>query len=359
MRSETQRYNELIASLEVVHAGVGVANLQPTCSILRISDSQWYNSAGNLFNSATPVVLAMSQVDATNIPGVYSFTPSAAACLAPVAGGTNTAAADGYYVVITEATTLTLEHVKLNVMNEQSAGGGGATAADVWDYDISAVTGSAAKAGRRLRDTHNGLNLGEGATGDALHLATANSAAPDAKFYASTVPAPSADVTEAYANRRAVYFSAGDNRYYPCIVNSVASDGGGNYVQLQREDSGTWLHAIATNDKLLVLIDKFVSISASDIWGESTAAYTSAGTFGEGFRRILSLRQENMRVKYTAWNDVNVPTAGTIYIYPSKAAMEADSGATGSGAFGSYAFTATFQGTPAIQPNGYTSGKLT
>lgn len=343
MRQETQGWATVAVRLEIVNAGVGETGLDPTAILQRVSDGQWYDTGTNDFTSGAPVLLSMLGV--AGLDGVYEFSPLIGA-LSPPSG----AAAGGYRFAVLESTHLIYETGHIEPVSD------GASAADIWDYDVdNTVLGESA--GSRLRNASEAVALGEGAKRDPLHVATAPSTAPDGKFYMATIT-PSAEATEAYAGRKAILWIATLNKSFPCVISAVANDGA-DYLQLAREDGGTWDLNIAASDRLIVATDLFQNFDASAVWSETTSGYTVAGTFGEGFRRMLALRQENMRVVYTAWNDVNVPTDGVIYIYPSKAAMDADSGGTGVGAFGSYSFTANFGGTPPIQPTEYTSGKLT
>jgi hypothetical protein len=58
---------------------------------------------------------------------------------------------------------------------------------------------------------------------------------------------------------------------------------------------------------------------------------------------MLVLRQENMRFIPSAWDPTTKqPTAGTLYLYPSVAAYDADAVPDGTGAFEEYDMEATF-----------------
>lgn len=343
MRSETQQWEAVAVRLEVVNAGVGETGLAPVATLQRVSDSLWYDFGSNDFTSATPVLLSMTGV--VGLDGLYEFVP-AFPSLSPPSG----AGVEGYRFTASEPTHLIRETGHISVVSA------GISADDVWNYDVD-NTAQGNAAGSRLRNASEAVALGEGARRDPLHFANAPSGPPDGKFYTATIT-PSAEATEAYAGRRAILWIATLNKSFSCVIEAVANDGA-DYFQLAREDGGVWDLNIAASDRLIVATELFQSFDATAVWSEPTSGYTVAGTFGEGFRRMLALRQENMRVVYTAWNEVNVPTDGVIYIYPSKAALDADSGGTGVGAFGSYSFTANFGGTPAIQPTEYTSGKLT
>ena len=70
----------------------------------------------------------------------------------------------------------------------------------------------------------------------------------------------------------------------------------------------------------------------------------------------MGLRQSNMRIKYTAHNAAGTPTAGTIYLYASKADAEADTNVVGASAIGQYEFTGTFDPSD-LKPLTYMSTK--
>ena len=339
MRQETQSWDSLAVRLEAINAGVGVQNLTPIATLQRVSDGLWYDIGGGDFTAVGPTPCPLLPVP--DLLGMYEFAPLAPSLQPPPAS------AGGYLFSVQEQTLLIYETGHITVTQDFSASA-------VWDFDID-TTVLAESAGSRLRNASDAVALGEGPTRDPLHISTAPAASPAGKFYTATI-APSAGATEAYAGRRAILWIATENRSYPCVINAVANDGA-DYFQLEREDAGAWDLDIALADRLIVATDLHQSFDASAVWSEATSAYAVPGTFGEGFRRMLALRQENMRVVYTAWNAVNVPTAGVVYIYPSKAAMDADAGGTGIGSFGSYVFDATFDGTPAIKPIEYTSGK--
>lgn len=103
--------------------------------------------------------------------------------------------------------------------------------------------------------------------------------------------------------------------------------------------------------------EEYVFIRPVDLGMDALVSeHLGAGTLGDTVARTAALRQQNMRVVYSAHTAGGSPTDGTIYVYPDRATMLADTGGTGVGAFGSYEFDATFDG---VKPLTYTSGKLT
>jgi hypothetical protein len=94
------------------------------------------------------------------------------------------------------------------------------------------------------------------------------------------------------------------------------------------------------------------SLTIADIMTASMASYETAGTFGNHVNRILRLRQENMKVVYTAWSTHGQPTAGYVLVYASSADLGTDV-APWALAKGRYDFTATYDGD--LQLTGYQS----
>lgn len=335
MRQEVQHWDDIVARLEIVAAGVGIAGLQPQVAIKRIHDNQWFDGAN--WASATPVNLTMAGV--ANADGLYEYKP----------GGTMMAPEDGaykgYIAIVKETSRMIREVIHISVPY------------DVWRQNTD-LYGDNDMAGYRQRSLVRLLGVGEGATADFRYVASAPSASPNGRFYGGV--APSSTASFAFVNRNAVLRSISANRSYTVKITAIANDGT-DYFQLATLDGSPFPISIAATDELFVgtsLVDASVTFSPGAVWDQLQTAHTVAGSFGDGFRRMLALRQENMRVVYTAWNAARVPTAGTIYLYPSKAALDADPTGTGAGSFGSYSFTATFDATT-LEPQNYASGKLT
>lgn len=399
MRHENQNWYSLTITLEAVAAGTGITGLAPTASLYRRGDGKWFDPASG-FTAASPVLISLSAVDAVNFPGLYAYRVPTGYCLEPSSTNGQAANLPYYIATIKETKSKILEHVGItttipafdSTTATYGASGGtfglfsfvtfagkiwdqprashtltnsfgeyvnipisDATVANaVWNEDISTQT-VYTQAGTVLSKLGFETGLSETNAGDNMHVCSVQDSI--GKFYGTNVPAPSADVTAAYAGRVAILHDNGTtNRNYSYVVASVATDGSGNYFQLQKEDGTAITRMFKVGYRLFVLNKKFTDTSVSSIWSEPMAGYSVAGTFGESFRRMLALRQENMKVVYTAWNAANVPTAGKVYIYPSKSALDADTGDTGVGALGSYSFTGTFD---VLKPTKYSSAKLT
>ena len=95
---------------------------------------------------------------------------------------------------------------------------------------------------------------------------------------------------------------------------------------------------------------------ADGVLDEPMGGHAAGGTLGDFLHRTLALRQQNNRVKYTAWNSAGIPTTAVVYIYGTKSDMDADTGGVGLNATGSYTIAATFDGS--LRPTMYTSGKV-
>lgn len=127
MRHETQHWDQVRALLEVVSAGEGQTGLSPTVSIIRLSDGQWLQ-AGGMTWGASAVSLSMSELDAVNLPGIYSYTVNTAAL-------TYTDGFAGYIFHIVEPVNYARETVRVHVAMSE------------WDEDPTAhvTTGTMGK----------------------------------------------------------------------------------------------------------------------------------------------------------------------------------------------------------------------
>lgn len=110
MRQETQHWNQIKATLEVVAAGDGLTGLIPAVAIMRVSDGLWLQAGGASWGAGV-ATNNLLPVDAANLPGVYAYSiPSGS--LAYSAGK------EGYWLKITESDNYIYETVDVHV--EQS-----------------------------------------------------------------------------------------------------------------------------------------------------------------------------------------------------------------------------------------------
>lgn len=72
MRQDTQPWNQIRATLEIVSAGIGRSGHSPTVAIQRVLDGQWLQSGGGSWGG-TFATNAMSEVSATHLPGLYEY----------------------------------------------------------------------------------------------------------------------------------------------------------------------------------------------------------------------------------------------------------------------------------------------
>lgn len=123
MRREVQHWNQVRALLEVVIAGAGQTGLSPSAIIRRRSDGLWLQNDGTTWDSS-PDELAMTPVDAVNLPGVYQYAVNSG-------GLTYADGGEGYTVRVSESTNDLLEYIEIT------------TAKSEWDELVSDhVTGS-------------------------------------------------------------------------------------------------------------------------------------------------------------------------------------------------------------------------
>jgi len=375
--------------LELVMGGVPVTGT-PEFAICRIFDQQWWN--GTAFASGTRIDFAMPQVTygATVVQGVHHYQIPAGKCTRPA-----DEAQDGYFVIMTDPSNGILEHMRVHVTNlpawadnradytgvgtfgegvlvhhcntdsidagsiatdafgslELAADAAAEIATAVWEANIGGFS-VAGQAGKDVHDLILSQVMQTGATPDGRFTSTITNGV--GKVYAANVPTPATADANALVGLTCALRTATGGAFYK--VASVQNDGSGDFLQLVTVDTGSTTIAISTNDFAFVQMAQ-PTASAAAMWDEAMSAHTTGGTFGDGIRRILGLRQSNMRVVYTAWNAANVPTAGTVYIYDSKADADADVAGTGVGSTGSYAWSASFSGT--LQPTMYSSTKIT
>jgi hypothetical protein len=133
----------------------------------------------------------------------------------------------------------------------------------------------------------------------------------------------------------------------------LLNDGANNYFQLRFNQTGATNITIAAGDRLYYT--SLTGLSISDVFDEPLYPnHVSPGTLGDSMLRMLGLRQHNMQIAYSAWNAGGTPTAGTIYLYASKADVDADPNITGNNATGKYEFNGTFDANT-LQPLTYKS----
>ena len=74
MRYELKSYNDFFFTVEIVQFGVGQTGLTPTISIKKYNTSEYWNGSAW---SGSYTTFNMSEVDSTNLPGLYSYNFSA------------------------------------------------------------------------------------------------------------------------------------------------------------------------------------------------------------------------------------------------------------------------------------------
>lgn len=153
MRHETQPYDRVRATLEVVSSGIGRAGLVPTVAVQRVSDGQWLQGGGGSWGAGFDAN-SMTPVDATNLPGVYRYqVPSARLSLA---GG-----AAGYILRMTETNVGVLETVFVDILPDISGITAGAIADAVWTEQLSEHSGVSGSTAETLSESTPGLIAGQ------------------------------------------------------------------------------------------------------------------------------------------------------------------------------------------------------
>ena len=175
---------------------------------------------------------------------------------------------------------------------------------------------------------------------DARVNIVANAANAAGRFFGVDVPNDIND-NSSWAGSKATLWSAATGKTTACSIVALLNDGANNYFQLRLNQTGATNITIAANDRLYYT--SLAGLSISDVFDEPLYPnHVSPGTLGDSMLRMLGLRQHNMQIAYSAWNAAGTPTAGTIYLYASKADLEADPNITGNNATGKYEFNGTF-----------------
>jgi hypothetical protein len=130
MRQETQRYDKIKATVEIVVSGVGKTGLSPLVAFRRISTNEYLQNGGTWdpgFDTNP-----MTEVDSTNMPGLYEFE---------IAPGDLTVldSVDGYFFKVTEGSYQITQYGKIDPFVSPDA----ASIADaVWDELVADHTGT-------------------------------------------------------------------------------------------------------------------------------------------------------------------------------------------------------------------------
>ena len=341
MRQQTTTIDVLDVYLEVVNAATGITGRTPEISIKRISDGFWWNQAGLTWQAGVTAT-NMAAVDAVSMPGLYQFAVGQAYL--------TSAGSEGYLAMVSDAPQDILEYVHITVVPSAES-----NATELLDTDPAPTT-QGLGVGSILRALAHGFLGGviddtSGATYSYMTTTTGHAT----RFYLSNLTANS--LTNSLQSFDASELSGvllrtgGPNATFRIKVIDVQT----NYVELALMDNSSV--AVVSGDELYLTYNPKESASAftiADIFNAPLAAYSTVGSFGDHIKRILRLRQENMRVVYTAWSSHKQPTAGFILLYDSLADKNADVDPWAL-ATGRYDFTQAFDGS--LQPTSYESGR--
>jgi len=215
----------------------------------------------------------------------------------------------------------------------------------VWDELLQAHV-SGGSAGEAMDRMFRSMIRTEGSS---EHIADANDVAGE-KFYAPNVPVLGR--SGSFAMRRALFTRTTTGIQEVCRVIEInESPPGDRYFRVAEPLATKITGGVAIGDKLVVMnVD---DPSADEIMGEPMAAHDTDGTFGDNIRRVLALRQSNMRTVWDTWTAAGQPTHGFVYVYDSKADLVADT-APWALSTGKYEITQSYTG---INPTTYISTK--
>lgn len=101
-------------------------------------------------------------------------------------------------------------------------------------------------------------------------------------------------------------------------------------------------YRVVMTEASLTKLKMDVIYAEESAWDEEIADHEAIDSLGDGLRRMLGLRQENSRIRNTAWNADGKPTTGLVLVYDNAADAAADTSPGWALASGKYAFTATY-----------------
>lgn len=123
MRHETQVWNQVRLTLEIVDLGVGQTGKTVNALLKRISDGKWLQSGGTW--GASPSTLTLTAADAVNLPGLYAFAVTTSDL-------DYDAGLAGYTFKVTETTYTILEYGRITTVSQRN---------DIRDLDLTTPSG--------------------------------------------------------------------------------------------------------------------------------------------------------------------------------------------------------------------------
>lgn len=313
-RHECMRWDRIRTSLSIIVGGAGVAGLSPEVCIRRVTDG-WYLQNGGLTWAVGVATNGMVEVDNVNLPGVYEYSVPLAAL------GYGGLWADGYYVRYAEAVTPVLQHARVEVLPDPET--------DVMMADFGSFVGNNTLFATAFDAVSHLASFSEFAY---RHVASANDVTGERFVCLTADPTRTAE----YAGRRAVLVQPAGWTVVRVVEVGAAPDG----YEIRNLDGSAIAGGIAIGDHLFVSTTN--DESGSEVLDASVMGHAS-GSVGDAIRRMLGLRQHNVRAVNTAWNADGQPTAGLVLVYDSKVDLLADADPWPL-ATGKYAFAATYDG---------------
>lgn len=313
MRYEKQPWNRITATTEIVVAGVPITGHTVQCAIKRKSDGHYLANGGGSW-AAGYAQNVMAEVDAGNIPGLYEF----AAAASDLAQGEVE-----YWIEVKAAATGAMPNPLLEFV-----------------HVVPDLTGQVTDLADAVINTEGITTPARGAhhTATALH-------AGGTKFYSTTLATFVAEPARVNG-RLAVFRQAASTARELVRITNAANDGTDHFVVQRLDGSAIPAPGVAVGDELFVLHanDLTGDEIADEVLDEPMSGHAVGGTLGDDMRRMLSLRQNNVRIVNATWSANGQPATGSIYIYDSAADLTTDTGPGWALATGRYDFTATYDG---------------
>ncbi len=286
MRQESQHFDKIRATLEIIVDGTGKTGLSPTVAIKRISDGFWLQAGGASFGAGF-ASNTMTAVDASNLPGLYQYAPSSGA-LAYTSGK------DGYYMYASEGTTATAEFSHITPYVSVDTG-------------VTLTTGAESQLVDAVWNEARSGHTTSGTFGEGVKVQTVNSSAITSSSFAANSITASAIAANAIG------------------ASELATDAISEIVDAVWDETlSTHLSSGSTGEALNDAGQGFASLNPTDIqniadavWDESAAGHTDSNTFGLIMQISAGLSHRNFRIKNPAYDSAGRLTTCTMVIYPS------------------------------------------
>lgn len=328
LRHISTSWDRLICPIEIVTGGgIGLNGLTVELKIRRRSDGMWFNPALPGWQAGAAIIV-VPQPDVVNLPGYYEY-------FVPFAYLDQPNGKNGYILQFRVNTQNILEHVDVTTRPTDES-----ISEQVWTDDLENLgfigLGNDTTGANIVWRLITGL-LACYSGSPSLTQYIAGAIGAGGKFYHTAGPV-AAD-NPFFAGKLAVYRPTGSNAGRMVRVSNVGNDGSDYFTLADMQ--GNAISPTAVNDILIVANSNDFAIQ--ELLDQPMSATAALGSYADLLKRMLGLRQSNMRLVQTAWNAAGAVTAGYILLYNTASDANTDVSPWPL-AVGRYDFTATYDG---------------